>query len=119
MRSFELKPSHDNLLNTLVNDSIGRNKDVFLFADIINSISDACSIALDGSWGSGKTFFVKQTKMLLEAHNPFVNVLNDDDRATIISACTFRKDVDFEPQVCVYYDAWENDNDNEPMPLLY
>lgn len=120
MRSFELKPSHDNLLNTLVNDSIGRNKDVFLFADIINSISDACSIALDGSWGSGKTFFVKQTKMLLEAHNPFVNVLNDDDRAIIISACTFRKDVDFEPQVCVYYDAWENDNDNEPiLSLIY
>lgn len=119
MKSLELKATHQNLLDTLVSDTIGRNKDICLFADIINSISDLCSIALDGSWGSGKTFFVKQTKMLLDAHNEFVKSMSEDDSETIKTVCKF-KQIDFEPQVSVYYDAWENDNDSEPiLSLIY
>lgn len=120
MKSLELKPTYDNLLNALLDDTIGRNKDICMFADIINSISDSCSIALDGSWGSGKTFFVKQTKMLLDAHNTFIKSMSEDDRNAIKTACNKKKNIDFEPQVCVYYDAWENDNDSEPiLSLIY
>lgn len=119
MKSLELKPTFENLFNTLIHDTIGRNKDICMFADIINSISDACSIALDGSWGSGKTFFVKQAKMLFDANNPFVKSINEDDSEAIKTACKFKK-IEFEPQVTVYYDAWENDNDNEPiLSLIY
>lgn len=120
MKSLELKPTHENLLNTLLHDTIGRNKDIWMFVNIINSISDACSIALDGSWGSGKTFFVKQTKMLLDANNPFIKSMSEDDCETIKLACNFKQEIDFEPQVSVYYDAWENDNDSEPiLSLIY
>ena len=56
MKSYELKPTYDNLLNTYLKDAIGRNNDIFLFANILNAIEDSCSIALDGQWGSGKTF---------------------------------------------------------------
>lgn len=120
MKTLELKPTYHNLLDTLTRDTIGRNKDVRMFADIINSISDACSIALDGSWGSGKTFFIKQTKMLLDANNPFVQSTNEDDREAIKLACSFRKEMEFDTQVSVYYDAWENDNDSEPiLSLIY
>lgn len=120
MKSLELKPTYENLLNTLIEDTIGRNKDVCMFADLINSISDSCSIALDGSWGSGKTFFVKQTKLLIDSHNPFIKSINEDDCEAIKTACKKKKSIDFEPQVCVYYDAWENDNDSEPiLSLIY
>ena len=120
MKSLELKPTHENLLNTLIYDTIGRNRDVCFFADMINSFSDSCSVALDGGWGKGKTFFVKQTKMLLDAHNPFVKSMSEEDCLTIKSSCCFKNQIDFEPQVSVYYDAWENDNDSEPMlSLIY
>lgn len=120
MKSLELKPTHENLIDTLLHDTIGRNKDVWMFTNIINSISDACSIAVDGSWGSGKTFFVKQTKMLLDANNPFIKSMNEEDCKTVKLACNFKKEIDFEPQVSVYYDAWENDNDSEPiLSLIY
>ena len=34
-------------------------------------MEDNCySVALNGDWGSGKTFFVKQVKLILDAHNP-------------------------------------------------
>lgn len=32
------------------------------------------SIAINGAWGSGKTFFVKQCKMVIDACNPFGSV---------------------------------------------
>ena len=69
MRTYELKPTRANLVDTLSNDSIGRNIDLSRFLTILNHIHSCYSIALDGKWGSGKTFFVKQTKMLLDAQN--------------------------------------------------
>lgn len=120
MKSLELKPTYENLLNTLVEDTLGRNRDIRMFADIINSADDSCSIALDGGWGSGKTFFVQQTKMLLDANNPFVETINQDDCEVIKTALRFRQEMDYEPQFSVYYDAWENDNDSEPvLSLVY
>lgn len=54
----------------LADDLINRNKDVLRFKTLLDNIDDSCSIALDGKWGSGKTFFVKQLKTILEAYNP-------------------------------------------------
>lgn len=75
MKSYELKPTEENLLSTYLNDSIGRNKDIYMFSDMLNSIDDNCSIALDGNWGSGKTFFVKQVKLFLDANNSLIKKL--------------------------------------------
>ena len=120
MKSFELKPTHENLLNTLANDTIGRNKDVLRFAELVNSVTDCCAIALDGSWGSGKTFFVKQTKMLLDSYNPFIESMSEEDCEMVKSSCKTKREINLEPQVSVYYDAWENDNDSEPvLSLIY
>ncbi len=117
MRSLELKPIHENLINTYIKDSIGRNKDIALFAQILNSINDSCSVAIDGAWGSGKTFFVKQVKMFLDAHNPNTCHLNEDDKDIFFNRS---RPNEFAPQVTVYYDAWENDNDEDPvLSLVY
>lgn len=120
MKSLELKPTYENLLRTLLNDDIGRNNDIFRFTEIINMISDSCSIALDGKWGTGKTFFVKQTKMILDSYNDFIESINQNDRISIKNICKFKDQFEMEPQVSVYYDAWENDNDSEPvLSLIY
>lgn len=119
MKSYELKPTYENLCNTYRMDSIGRNIDIKLFFKILNSLSDSYSIALDGNWGSGKTFFIKQTKLFIDAHNNVLNSMSDEDK------CIFKIEKDSEnekylPQVTVYYDAWENDNDNDPiLSLIY
>lgn len=121
MKSLELKPTYENLIETLKDDAISRNENIFNFVNILNSIDDSCSIALDGGWGSGKTFFVKQVKLVLEAHNDFITISNKDDKEIIkkLYSC-FPKLQEIEPQMCVYYDAWENDNDDDPiMSLIY
>lgn len=119
MKSYELKPTYENLLDTMINDSIGRNNDIHRFAEILNTLEDSCSIAVDGKWGSGKTFFVKQTKLFLDAHNEYINFKDENAKSSIKTI--FKEDsIEWQPQVSVYYDAWENDNDREPvLSLIY
>ncbi len=121
MKSFELKPTPENLLNTFLEDTISRDTDIFRFIDILNSVDDCCSIALDGNWECGKTFFVKQTKMIMDAHNKCIVGRDESARQRIIQKHSKYRSLDeleLQPQICVYYDAWENDNDEEPMLSL-
>lgn len=129
MKKSDLQPTYENIFRCFEEDSIGRNNELVNFVRLINSIDDAYSIALNGNWGSGKTFFIKQTKMLYEAFNEYTQMLNeitDDDRENIKKL--WFKNVGklfkekFEPQshVCVYFDAWEHDNDTDPLAsILY
>lgn len=123
MKSYELQPTYENLLNTYLNDTIARDIDVFRFVQILNCIDGSRSIALDGGWGSGKTFFVKQAKMIMDAHNDFIASCNDTDKEKIKNLWAQRVGNKFEelqPQVSVYYDSWENDNDEDPvLSLVY
>lgn len=122
MRVFDLKPTDENIISTFLSDSIGRNNSVFQFVEILNSIEGSCSIALDGKWGSGKTFFVKQVELLLNANNDFTSVLTAErkDEIKAIQSSYFKRDRVLKPYVSVYYDAWENDNDNDPvLSLVY
>jgi hypothetical protein len=123
MKSYELQPTHENLLNTYLNDTIARDMDMFHFIKILNSIDDSCSIALDGGWGSGKTFFVKQSKMVLDAHNDFIISYDDTVREKIKDLWIQRhknQPTELQTQVSVYYDSWKNDNDEDPiLSLVY
>ncbi|URW89535.1 ATP-binding protein [[Ruminococcus] torques] len=56
MNSFELIPTEENLIHTLDKDLLKRNKDLVRFYDLILVQEGASSIAIDGRWGSGKTF---------------------------------------------------------------
>lgn len=118
MKYYDLKPTYENLLKTFDEDIINRTEDVLRFVDILDSLDSGCSIALDGNWGSGKTFFVKQAKMVLDAHNEFVDseaAANRDQIIDIRNQYYGDPIPELQPQVCVYYDAWLNDNDDDPL----
>ena len=123
MKSCELKPTYQNLLKTFCEDTISRNQDIYRFVTILDAIEDTYSIALEGNWGSGKTFFVKQTKMVLDAHNRYISGMKEEDRKEIVkvfSQYSGNNPCNLQLQVCVYYDAWENDNDDDPiLSLIY
>lgn len=115
---MELQPTAEQIKRTYCENIIGRNDDLHRFVEIINALDDSCVIALDGNWGSGKTFFVKQTKMILDVYNPFVTLYEKDVDKVIkdvwgnSKSCFVTK---MSPQISVYYDAWENDNDEDPL----
>lgn len=122
MKSFELIPTEENLIQALRKDSLKRNKDLVRFYDLILAQEGACSIAIDGRWGSGKTFFVKQSMLLINAKNPMSD-MDEKKKANIIYALPFSQKTEDVPEnydVAVYYDAWENDNDTDPvLSLVY
>lgn len=121
MKKHELQPTRENISTTFIENTIGRNEDLKRFLIILNSLEDAYSIALDSNWGSGKTFFVKQAKMILELNNAFIESEFSETKDTILSVwnrlCA-REQTDWQPQVPIYYDAWENDNDVDPIISL-
>lgn len=126
MKSLELAPTKENIINTLHKDSIDRNESVGRFVKFCDAQESHCSIAIDAKWGFGKTFFVKQVKMVLEAYNPHSQNLNEDDKESIkdiqiikdILQPSQNEEAGIQSSVCVYYDAWANDNDVDSMLSL-
>lgn len=119
MTSSELFPTQENIIKSIEDDWVKRNGALAYFYRLLISQESACSIALDGRWGSGKTFFVKQTKLLLEAMN-YDNNMEDQLRNRIQSGIPFSDEErkNNSSHIAVYYDAWENDNDIDPVASI-
>ncbi len=121
MKIVDLQPTTENVLDTYSRDAIGRNEDIFRFVNMLNVVSRPFSVAVDAPWGAGKTFFVKQTKLILDAFNPHMNSLEAVETTLVQNTwgCVDgANDVELQPQVTVYYDAWRNDNDIDPVYSL-
>ena len=61
--------------------------------------------------------------MVLDTYNPNINELTEEQRLIIKSIFGNFTDKKtgystLKPQVCVYYDAWINDNDTDPILSL-
>ncbi len=118
MKSTMGQPTQVELIQYFLDDSIGRNEDIYDLLSLLSSIDGYYSIALDGCWGSGKTIFVKQAKLIINAINIFaVDNIGIDERGKI-EAVIKEHFSDFESLTqisAVYYDAWANDNDIDPI----
>lgn len=111
MISYELRPTFDNLKKSILTDSVGRNKSIANFIKLLDEIDGNVAIALDDSWGNGKTFFVKQTQIVLQSRN-FSNEKLNDIRQCMEKLLKNDKARNYLP---VYYDAWSNDSDTDPV----
>lgn len=121
MIKYELMPTEYNLKKTLYEDKLSRNKHLIYFYKFLSAQNEASTVALDGRWGSGKTFFVRQSEMIVNACNPQSGI-EEDLRNTILTKLGLLDGTqDFENcMIAVYYDAWINDNDTEPIfSLIY
>ena len=124
MKRLHTLPTDNVILECLANDTLGRNEDVARFCSIIDSFHECTVVAIDGAWGSGKTFFVKQSKMLLDSFCA-KSSLKKAEAASLYNM----KSMDNSPyknlninqnHSTVYYDAWENDNNSDPiLSIIY
>ena len=118
MKKQDLQPTDDNIRNTFYKDSIGRNKDLVYFIKIIDSIDESYSIALVSYWGSGKTFFVKQVKMILDAKTEESYGEVEGKEQVVNTWNRISKNMQLKKHVPIYYDAWQNDCDDDPIYSL-
>lgn len=117
MKAFEIQPTPQTVRETYINDTIGRRSDVNDFVSLLNSLEGAWSIALAGSWGSGKTFFVQQAKLILDTLNDYSTLENKDEIKNAFLE-SHNQDTNLVPHKSIYYDAWLNDNDEDPLLSL-
>jgi len=122
LNNCEILPTEENLIQALQENLIQRNKDLVHLYNLLLAQESLSAIAIDGSWGSGKTFFVKQSILVINAKNP-ISDMDEQKREKIISYLPFGKDiysVNDNYDLAVYYDAWENDNDMDPvLSIIY
>lgn len=121
MKSFDLIPTEENLTNTFINDSIERDSSVFSFVKLLCNIDSAFTIAVNSAWGNGKTFFVKQTKLVLDSlnkDNPFSKTDNGLKIKTKWDSLNRQDNIDVAPFLTTYYDSWEHDNEDDPLLSL-
>lgn len=119
MKNYSFKPTDDNILELLRTNSIGRLQYVFRFITLLSHMEDDCySIALNGDWGAGKTFFIKQVKLILDTYNPISQLPEDTRKEVKVLA---EKDFSYPTNyTTVYYDAWANDSHVDPiLSLIY
>lgn len=133
----------DEIVNTLITDTIGRRKKVINFIKLISLIQNNEIIALNGAWGSGKTVFMKQFELLIN----FINNYNENGEIVNEELKTNNllclKNIDEEDinelnkivknnqddlrtyfegnqTNCLYFNAWEYDNNSEPiLSIIY
>ena len=123
MKKLELKAIEENIIESLENDAIGRNNEVFNFSELLSTLEGPYSVAIDSEWGSGKTFFVKQVKMLLDSLNPQSKVDKETSdkilkKFNLDSELNEHSGKEDDSIYSIYFDAWKNDSDDEPIKSL-
>ena len=109
MKKYELLPTPDNINESLEKNSLNRNISLSQMAKLLNGIDENTIISIDGDWGVGKTFFIKQFLYLNENEN-LSHKYSDIDQSE------FEKYSD--SHINIYYNAWQNDDHVEPIKSL-
>lgn len=91
-------PKDEELEVSLKNDFLGRNIYLRNLMQMLSTILEYTILAIDGKWGSGKTFFIKQFDFLSKNPNNYTNINKE-----IVDK--FNQHFSF-----FYFNAWENDH---------
>ena len=107
--------SDENLSNGYINNILERNTYIHSFISMLLSIEKGGVIAIDGEWGSGKTYFVHQVKWLLECTSKNI----DSEVESVLSRTVPKLDnIKGHKYKAFYYDAWKHDKSNNPFFTL-
>lgn len=118
MNKIEVKPTTENIINMLDKNAIGRNQYVATFLEMLDSVDENFTIFINGDWGTGKTFLIKQIYTLLTYYNEYIKEELQDYNTQldqILQRDCF-KDLKLEKNfVPIYYNAWNNDFHIDPI----
>lgn len=113
-----MKPTKENIINMLEKNAIGRNQYVATFLEMLDNIDENFTIFINGDWGTGKTFLVKQIYTLLTYYNQYIKgeLQEYNTQLEQILQKDYFKDLKLEKNfVPIYYNAWNNDSHIDPI----
>lgn len=110
MKKYGLGFDDESIKESIIENYTGRNHNLRKFIEFLNFQENYSKIALDGDWGSGKTYFIKQLQY----------VLNPDNRQNFknIKNLNWINDLKVNYEL-VYFDSWKYESENiDPIILL-
>lgn len=120
MNKYDILPTKSNLALSIKNDTTGRNSNLCNLLRLLNFQQDSLSIAINGSWGTGKTFFIKQCQLMLD--NAFAQESENNKEVILARKTLFSPesltDIQKTHFRTAYYDAWEHDSEEDPIASL-
>lgn len=107
--------SAESLRKGYINNILERNPYIHNFISMLLNIEKGGVIAIDGEWGSGKTYFVHQVKWLLDCTSKNI----DGEVESVLSRTVPKLDnIKSHKYKAFYYDAWKYDKSNNPFFTL-
>lgn len=114
------EPHDEELIRLMKEDPIGRNSELGYLVRLLDASDDGLSVFLNGKWGCGKSYFVRQAELLLRALNPNLTSrygLTDEDCVSIVGKNRMSAE-DARQYLPVYFNAWKHDAFGEPVLSL-
>lgn len=120
MKKLNVEATDENVLNSIMYDDLLRTEDINDFISILENIDYNAFISLDGRWGSGKTFFVRQVEMTLKYHNTVIREnYVDKNYESAFKNNTVLKNLELNKSYLpIYFNAWLYDNHSDPLMAL-
>ena len=112
MNNFDLEINAENIKDTISKNILGRNKKLVMLAKILDNQKNNAIIAIDGKWGSGKTFFVKQFEYIVKSIEQFYDCKVFEQKSIDVMKTLNQN------SIIIYYNAWENDDHINPLESI-
>lgn len=121
MKNYNVNATDENVLNSIADDKLNRTRDVKDFIDLLETLEDNSFIALDGAWGDGKTFLVRQIEMTLRYHNKiaFKHEITEGEKQAFADNGVLGKNLHLKrTYLPIYFNAWLYDNHSDALMAL-
>ena len=121
MKNYNVNATDENVLNSIADDKLNRTRDVKDFIDLLETLEDNSFIALDGAWGDGKTFLVRQIEMTLRYHNKiaFKHEITEGEKQAFAANGVLGENLQLKrTYLPIYFNAWLYDNHSDALMAL-
>lgn len=125
MKKYGLGFDDESIKESIIENYTGRNHNLRKFIEFLNSQENYSKIALDGDWGSGKTYFIKQLEYISNLNDNNNNDSSDSNNNNSdkqdfqeLKDLNWIDDLKVNYEI-VYFDSWKYESEDiDPIILL-
>lgn len=115
MNIYELEPNEKNIKESLINDQLNNMEYLHCLINLFYNITNNQIICIDGDWGVGKTFLIKQLIYLIQNYK---KGMENNPEFKLIEPVKETLSKVNENHMIFYYNAWENDDHKDSLESI-